>query len=108
MKTPTMRIFGDIEDLAGQNTTLAVTGVSRGAFLEDSQLLLGGAVTSSLVLRSTSGTLRFLRTEHFFDKVTGLAPHPRTGSFMTMESGLYNQSDDLFSADIRIPFSPSA
>ena len=62
------RIFG-IEDLAaGNNIMFAVTGVSRSAFLEGVNFRPGGAVTHSLVLRSKSGTLRFLRTEHFFDK----------------------------------------
>ena len=62
------RIFG-IEDLTGINNIMfAVTGVSRSAFLEGVNFRPGGAVTHSLVLRSKSGTLRFLRTEHFFDK----------------------------------------
>ena len=62
------RIFG-IEDLVGgSNIMFAVTGVSRSAFLEGVNFRPGGAVTHSLVLRSKSGTLRSLRTEHFFDK----------------------------------------
>ncbi len=62
------RVFG-IEDLAGgSNIMFAVTGVSRSAFLEGVNFRPGGAVTNSLVLRSKSGTLRFLRTEHSFDK----------------------------------------
>lgn len=62
------RVFG-IEDLTGgKNIMFAVTGVSRSAFLEGVNFRPGGAVTHSLVLRSKSGTLRFLRTEHFFDK----------------------------------------
>ncbi len=62
------RVFG-IEDLTGGNNIMfAVTGVSRSAFLEGVNFRPGGAVTHSLVLRSKSGTLRFLRTEHFFDK----------------------------------------
>jgi len=62
------RVFG-IEDLTGgKNIMFAVTGVSRSPFLEGVNFRPGGAVTHSLVLRSKSGTLRFLRTEHFFDK----------------------------------------
>ena len=61
-------IFG-IEDLTGaKNIMFAVTGVSRCPFLEGVAFRPGGAVTQSLVLRSKSGTIRFLRTEHFFDK----------------------------------------
>jgi fructose-1,6-bisphosphatase II len=62
------RTFG-ISDLAGgSNIMFAVTGVSRSAFLEGVNFRPGGAVTHSIVLRSKSGTVRFLRTEHFFDK----------------------------------------
>jgi fructose-1,6-bisphosphatase II len=62
------KVFG-IEDLVGgSNIMFAVTGVSRSAFLEGVNFRPGGAVTHSLVLRSKSGTIRFLRTEHFFDK----------------------------------------
>ena len=62
------RVFG-IKDLTGVNNIMfAVTGVSRSAFLEGVNFRPGGAVTHSLVLRSKSGTRRFLRTEHFFDK----------------------------------------
>lgn len=62
------RIFGIDELAGGNNIMFAVTGVSRSAFLEGVNFRPGGAVTNSLVLRSKSGTLRFLRTEHFFDK----------------------------------------
>jgi fructose-1,6-bisphosphatase II len=62
------RVFG-IRDLTGGNNIMfAVTGVSRSAFLEGVNFRPGGAVTHSLALRSKSGTLRSLRTEHFFDK----------------------------------------
>ena len=62
------RVF-DIESLTGRaNIMFAVTGVSRSAFLDGVAFRPGGAVTHSLVLRSKSGTIRFLRTEHFFDK----------------------------------------
>lgn len=62
------KIFG-IEDLTGsKNIMFAATGVSHSAFLEGVAFRPGGAVTHSLVLRSKSGTIRFLRTEHFFDK----------------------------------------
>jgi fructose-1,6-bisphosphatase II len=62
------RTFG-IEDLVGDsNIMFAVTGVSRSAFLEGVNFRPGGAVTQSYVFRSRSGTIRFLRTEHFFDR----------------------------------------
>jgi fructose-1,6-bisphosphatase II len=62
------RIFGIGDIAGGSNIMFAVTGVSRSAFLEGVNFRPGGAVTNSLVLRSKSGTVRYLRTEHFFDK----------------------------------------
>lgn len=62
------RVLG-IEDLTGgSNVMFAVTGVTRTPFLDGVAFRPGGAVTHSLVLRSKSGTIRVLRTEHFFDK----------------------------------------
>jgi len=58
----------DIRDLTGEgNIMFAVTGVSHSDFLEGVLFRPGGAVTHSLVLRGKSGTVRFLKTEHFFD-----------------------------------------
>ena len=58
-----------IEDLSGtDNIMFAATGVSRCAFLDGVNFRPGGAVTHSIALRSVSGTIRHLRTEHFFDK----------------------------------------
>jgi fructose-1,6-bisphosphatase II len=62
------RTFGIGDIAGGSNIMFAVTGVSRSAFLEGVNFRPGGAVTNSLVLRSKSGTVRYLRTEHFFDK----------------------------------------
>jgi fructose-1,6-bisphosphatase II len=62
------KIFGIDDLIGGMNIMFAVTGVSRSAFLEGVNFRPGGAVTHSLALRSKSGTVRFLRTEHFFDK----------------------------------------
>ena len=62
------RVFR-IEDLTGDsNIMFAVTGVTHTPFLDGVSFRPGGAVTHSLVLRSKSGTIRVLRTEHFFDK----------------------------------------
>lgn len=61
------KIF-NIGDLTGSgNIMFAVTGVSHSDFLEGVLFRPGGAITHSLVLRAKSGTIRFLRTEHFFD-----------------------------------------
>lgn len=55
--------------VGGENIMFAATGVSHSDILEGTMFRPGGAITHSVVLRSKSGTIRFLKTEHFFDKV---------------------------------------
>ena len=55
--------------IGGKNIMFAATGVSHSDILEGTMFRPGGAITHSMVLRSKSGTIRFLKTEHFFDKV---------------------------------------
>jgi fructose-1,6-bisphosphatase II len=50
------------------NVMFAATGVSHSDFLEGVIFRPGGAITNSIVFRGKSGTIRFLKTEHFFDK----------------------------------------
>lgn len=62
------KVFGIGDLITGENIMFAVTGVSHSDFLEGVMFRQGGAVTHSLVLRGKSGTVRFLKTEHFFEK----------------------------------------
>jgi fructose-1,6-bisphosphatase II len=62
------KIYQGGELAGGENIMFAATGVSHSDFLEGLLFRPGGAVTSSVVFRSKSGTIRFLKTEHFFDK----------------------------------------
>ena len=58
-----------IDDLVkGDNTMFAATGVTKCDFLNGVRFVQGGAVTHSLVVRSKSGTERFIRTNHYFEK----------------------------------------
>jgi fructose-1,6-bisphosphatase II len=67
---PEYRKIYNISDLVqGENIMFAVTGVSHSDFLEGVLFRPGGAITNSVVFRSKSGTIRFLKTEHFFDKM---------------------------------------
>ncbi len=67
-ENPDLKKIFDIGDLTGNgNIMFAVTGVSHSDFLEGVLFRPGGAITHSLVLRGKSGTIRFLKTEHFFD-----------------------------------------
>ena len=61
------KIYG-ARDLVGGDIMFAATGVSRSDFLDGVMFRPGGAVTHSVVFRSKSGTIRFLKTEHSFEK----------------------------------------
>ncbi|MBI4124967.1 MAG: class II fructose-bisphosphatase [Deltaproteobacteria bacterium] len=55
------------EELAGGDVTFAATGVTNGDFLQGVRFFPGGAETHSIVMRSTTGTLRYLRVTHNFN-----------------------------------------
>ncbi len=61
------KIYG-ARDLVVGDVMFAATGVSRSDFLDGVLFRPGGAVTHSVVFRSKSGTIRFLKTEHSFEK----------------------------------------
>lgn len=62
------RIF-KTEDMArGDNIMLAATGVTEGDMLKGVRYTTTGAYTHSIVMRSKSGTIRFISTEHHFAK----------------------------------------
>ncbi len=61
------RIFG-LEDLAGGHVMFAATGVTTGDFLKGVRFASGGAITESVVMRSQTGTVRYIKTEHRFDR----------------------------------------
>lgn len=61
------RIYG-IQDLAQGNVMFCATGVTQGTFLEGVHFTRGGAKTHSVVMRSESGTIRFIQAEHHFDR----------------------------------------
>lgn len=55
-----------VEDMAKGDVTVAATGVTSGAILAGVRRAHGVAVTHSLVLRSTTGTLRSIEAYHNF------------------------------------------
>ncbi len=61
------RIYG-LEDLAAGNVMFAATGVTDGAFLKGVRFYGGGASTHSVVMRSETGTVRFIEATHDFKR----------------------------------------
>lgn len=57
-----------MEELAKGDVMFAATGVTNGDILKGVRYIRGGARTHSLVMRSRTGTIRFIETEHHFDR----------------------------------------
>ena len=56
----------DLLDLAHGDVMFAATGVTNGAMLRGVRRFPGGAVTHSVVMRSKSGTVRWIEANHNF------------------------------------------
>ncbi len=63
--TDPTRIYG-IEDMAKGDVMFAATGVTSGAMLRGVRRFPGGAYTHSMVMRSKSGTVRYVEGHHNF------------------------------------------
>ncbi len=61
-------------DLAKGDVMFAATGVTNGTMLNGVRRFSGGAKTHSLVMRSKSGTVRYVEATHNFDRKTGFDP----------------------------------
>jgi fructose-1,6-bisphosphatase II len=55
-------------ELAKGDVMFAATGVTSGDMLKGVRFFKGGAHTHSIVMRSKSGTIRFIEAEHHFDR----------------------------------------
>jgi fructose-1,6-bisphosphatase II / sedoheptulose-1,7-bisphosphatase len=64
----------NLEDMAKGNVMFSATGVTNGSMLEGVKRFPGGASTHSVVMRSKTGTVRYIKAQHFFDRKTGGDP----------------------------------
>jgi fructose-1,6-bisphosphatase II / sedoheptulose-1,7-bisphosphatase len=60
-----------VSEMASGNVTFAATGVTYGSMLDGVKKTPRGAITKSLVMRSLSGTIRYIEARHKFGKWTG-------------------------------------
>lgn len=60
-----------LEDLAQGDVVFCASGVTDGDFLDGIRFLPGGATSHSVVMRSASGTVRYVRTTHDFQRGHG-------------------------------------
>ncbi len=65
--TDPSKVFTVGELAKGDDIMFVATGITDGDFLSGVGFYPGGAKTHSMVIRSKSGTLRFIETEHRFD-----------------------------------------
>lgn len=61
-----------LTELARGNVMFAATGVTDGAMLKGVRRFPGGAVTHSVIMRSKSGTVRYIEAHHNFKKKPSL------------------------------------
>jgi fructose-1,6-bisphosphatase II / sedoheptulose-1,7-bisphosphatase len=59
-----------VEEMAKGDVMFAATGVTTGAMLRGVKRIPGGAITHSIVMRSHSGTVRFIEAHHNFVQKT--------------------------------------
>ncbi len=64
-------------EMAGGDVMFAATGVTNGAMLRGVRRFGKGAVTHSLVMRSKSGTVRYIEAHHNFERKIGFEPLDR-------------------------------
>ena len=67
----------NIEDLAKGPVMFCATGVTDGAWLKGVHFISGGCTTHSIVMRSQTGTVREIHTQHAFDKKPGYESEAR-------------------------------
>lgn len=57
-----------LEELASGSVMFAATGITSGDYLDGVRYMKGGAITNSVVMRSQTGTIRFIKAHHHFDR----------------------------------------
>ncbi len=62
-------IYDTMELVGGEDVFFAATGASTGELLRGVRFFAGGAFTQSLVMRSRSGTIRWIDSFHNFDRL---------------------------------------
>ncbi len=63
------RVLTTDDLVTGENAFVAITGITDGELVRGVRYRAGGAITSSLVMRSKSGTVRRVESEHRLDKL---------------------------------------
>ncbi|MCH7543543.1 MAG: class II fructose-bisphosphatase [Proteobacteria bacterium] len=67
----------ELDDMASGDVMFATTGVTDGAMLDGVRRFKGGATTHSVIMRSKTGTVRKIKTDHNFNRKSGFGPMDR-------------------------------
>jgi fructose-1,6-bisphosphatase II / sedoheptulose-1,7-bisphosphatase len=67
------RIY-DLHDLAAGDVMFAATGVTDGTVLAGVRRFAGGVTTQSIIMRSKTGTVRVIETEHYLTRKREVVP----------------------------------
>ena len=76
------RVLATDDLVSGNDVFFAATGITDGYLLDGVRTTRDGAITESLVMRSRSGTIRTIRSEHRWEKLEKIAQvdyHPKKG-----------------------------
>jgi len=64
----------NLEDLAAGDVSFAATGVTDGTMLRGVRRFEGGVLTHSIMMRSKTGTVRLIETEHYIARKRQVVP----------------------------------
>lgn len=70
------RVYTTKDLVKGENVYVAATGITPGEFLRGTEYFGGGARTHSVVMRSRSGTIRYIDATHRWDKLMRISNMP--------------------------------
>ncbi len=70
------RVYTTNDLVKSDNVFFAATGITTGGFLRGVEYMGGGARTYSVVMRSLSGTMRYIRAYHRWDKLMRISEIP--------------------------------
>lgn len=68
------KVLGTEDLVAGDDVFFAATGITDGYLLDGVKYWPDGATTYSMVIRSRTGTLRYIQSEHRFEKLEMFSP----------------------------------
>ena len=63
-------VYDTTELVGGEDVFFAATGASTGELLKGVNFVANGATTHSLVMRSRSGTIRWIDSQHDFTRLS--------------------------------------